>query len=156
MARGAPHRNWIRLVHASSWGRMKYTHFRPQAAASRLMRLSYCTPLRRCQRSRLSSGTHLTCLKICLDILNMLIELAATTFPRVASGRIVRPLFNLFRLMYAQTALTTCPVDILFLPVILARSAESDRVAKIPVPLAFMRAAFFLPDATRPLALCPC
>merc|ERR1740133_56623 len=98
--------------------------------------------------------TYLMCLLSIPAILNMLIELAGRTFLSFASGWMMRPLLSLFFLMYPQTAFVISGRDILFLPVIEARSAESDFDAKRPIPLARCLAAFFLPDAMLALLLC--
>merc|ERR1719248_446147 len=57
-------------------------------------------------------------------------------------------------LMYAQMAFTASGRDILFLPQIAARSAESVLVAKSPMPFFFCAAASFLPAAIDALLLC--
>merc|ERR1739847_44265 len=70
-------------------------------------------------------------------ILNMLNELAGRTFFSFASGAMVRPLLSLFFLMYTQSAFVISGRDILVLPQIEARSAESVLVAKSPTPFFF-------------------
>merc|ERR1711924_505442 len=66
----------------------------------------------------------------------------------------VRPLLSLFFLMYAQMDFTISGRDILFLPQIAARSADSVLTAKSPTPFFFCAAASFLPAAIDALLLC--
>merc|ERR1712159_213616 len=86
-------------------------------------------------------------------ILNMLNELDGRTFFSFASGVMVRPLLSLFFLMYPQSAFVISGRDILVLPQIAARSAESVLVAKSPTPFFFCAAAIFLPAAIDALLL---
>merc|ERR1712159_98173 len=65
----------------------------------------------------------------------------------------VRPLLSLFFLMYPQSAFVISGRDILVLPQIAARSAESVLVAKSPMPFFFCAAAIFLPAAIDALLL---
>merc|ERR1712224_1168257 len=65
----------------------------------------------------------------------------------------VRPLLSLFFLMYPQSAFVISGRDILVLPQIAARSAESVLVAKSPTPFFFCAAAIFLPAAIDALIL---
>merc|ERR1719178_22758 len=90
---------------------------------------------------------HLRCFEMYPAIFSMSNDATGSTFFRVASGLMMRPVLSLFFLMYTQMAFVTSVRGITFLPQTAASSAERVFGAKMPLPAFFMALAFFAPAA---------